>query len=237
MVQANSIQKKAWPFVIWPPLVFNLGSVVVIGGIYAVLYIMNPSAVPGSIQLSYADTQIALSAFIFVFEWIFAGVLLRSYRREQLSIRGLFSPPGKPGTFRWLPAIALFLSVNAIFLIYIGYLQARMPDLTYRGMPWTQVVLFLLLTPLTAAFTEELIWRGHILTAFEQQGKSPLFALLFSALSFSLIHGIFFPDKLLVTFLMGIIMGLYYQREKALLPLMHTHWIMDLWSFGVFFFR
>ena len=60
---------------------------------------------------------------------------------------------------------------------------------------------------------------------------------MISSVSFALIHGVFFPDKLLFTFLIGLILGFYYQKKRLLLPLMLTHWIMDLWSFGIFYFR
>jgi membrane protease YdiL (CAAX protease family) len=46
---------------------------------------------------------------------------------------------------------------------------------------------------------------------------------------------VFFPDKLLFTFLIGLILGFYYQKKRLLLLLMITHWIMDLWSIGIFF--
>ncbi len=112
-----------------------------------------------------------------------------------------------------------------------------MPDLTYRDMNPFQGIIFILLVPVTAAFTEELIWRGHILSGFELRGKSPWVALLISAVSFALIHGVFLPDKLLVTFIVGIVTGIYYLRERSLLPIMVTHWFVDVWGFGIFLLR
>ena len=119
----------------------------------------------------------------------------------------------------------------------IFFLIERMPDLAYRDMHPLQMILFMLFVPITAAFTEELIWRGHIISGFELRGKSSWVALLLSAISFALIHGVFLPDKLLVTFILGIVTGIYYLRERSLLPIMVTHWFVDVWSFGIFFFR
>jgi membrane protease YdiL (CAAX protease family) len=36
------------------------------------------------------------------------------------------------------------------------------------------------------------------------------------------------------TFVIGLIAGFYYTRERTLVPLMITHVVLDLWSFGVF---
>jgi membrane protease YdiL (CAAX protease family) len=109
-----------------------------------------------------------------------------------------------------------------------------MPDLTYKDLALWQKILFITLVPLTAAFTEELIWRGHIISGFELRGRSSMQAVLLSALSFALIHGVFMPDRLLMTFLFGIVAGYYYMRERNLVPLMFAHWLVDLWGFGFF---
>jgi membrane protease YdiL (CAAX protease family) len=149
----------------------------------------------------------------------------------------LFSSTGNPMQFRWGPAILLFVSVNALFAGYIFYLISRMPDLTYRDMTLFQVALFILLTPITAAFTEELIWRGHIISGLELRGSNSWVALLISSTSFALIHGVFFPARLLVTFFVGVLFGIYYIRQRTLLPIMVTHWIIDVWSFGILLLR
>ena len=38
------------------------------------------------------------------------------------------------------------------------------------------------------------------------------------------------------TLLFGIVTGYYYVRERNLIPLMITHAMVDLWSFGWFLF-
>lgn len=97
-----------------------------------------------------------------------------------------------------------------------------------------QITLFLVLVPVTAGFTEGLISRGHIIISFELRGRFSRVALLISALSFALIHGAFLPEKLPITFILGTVFGICYLRESAQLPLMFTHWVMDIWSFGIF---
>lgn len=229
--------KKVWCYVVWPPVVLNIGGLLLIGALYAYKYTTSPSQASGAIQISFGQIQFALSIFIFFVEWFFAGLLIYRYRKAGRSIRSLFSPTGNLLKFHRAPAIWLFVLFNAIFAGYIFYLTVKMPNLSYRDLTAFQIVLFMLLTPVTAAFTEELIWRGHILSELEAGGKKPWAVLLISSISFALIHGVFLPDKLVVTFLIGILTGGYYLRERNLLPLMITHWFVDVWSFGLFLFR
>jgi len=215
----------------------NVGGVILVAALYAYMYATSTAPAPEEIQVNFGQTQFALGILIVLVEWSFAGLLLYRYHKSNDSIRSLFSRTGKPLEFRWAPAIWLFILFNSIFVAYIYYLTVRMPDLTYRDLNPLQMILFMLFVPLTAAFTEELIWRGHIISGFELRGKRSWVALLISAISFALIHGVFLPDKLLVTFILGIVTGIYYLRERSLLPLMITHWFVDVWSFGFFFLR
>jgi membrane protease YdiL (CAAX protease family) len=235
--QMKSEKKRVWFYVIWPPILLNIGGTLLIAGMYAYRYAGSTAPIPDTLQIDFSQTQFALSAFIFLVEWFFAGLLIFRYRKSNAPVRPLFSRTENLFRFRWGPAILLFVLFNLIFAAYIYYLIARMPELTYRGMHPLQAILFILLVPATAAFTEELIWRGHIITGFLLNGKSPLAAVLISALSFALIHGVFMPDKLLATFILGIATGVYYLRERNLFPLMITHWFVDVWGFGIFFLR
>ncbi len=229
--------RNVWPYVIWPPIAFNIGAMILVSVMYISIYVATKGVEPAHFELDYGRLQLGINALVFALEWFFALVLILRYKRSGDSIRKLFSQDGSPFRFRWGAAILMFISVNAIWMVYITLLARQMPDLNYRSLSGWQMILLLVLTPTTAAFTEELIWRGHILTGFDLRGKKPLAALVISSVSFALIHGVFFPDKLLFTFLIGLILGFYYQKERILLPLMITHWVMDLWSFGIFYFR
>ncbi|WP_448337508.1 CPBP family intramembrane glutamic endopeptidase [Chloroflexus aurantiacus] len=195
--------KKVWFYIIWPPIVLNLGGLLVVAAIYAYKYASSSTPTAGTIQVSSGQIQFALSTFFFLAEWVFAGLLIYDYRKSNASIRPLFSRTANLLKFRWLPAILLFVLFNAVFIGYMLYLIARMPDLSYRDMSPVQVGLFMFLTPPTAAFTEELIWRGHILSGLELMGKKSWAALLISAASFALIHGVFLLDKLVVNVSFG----------------------------------
>ena len=54
-------------------------------------------------------------------------------------------------------------------------------------------------------------------------------------MSFAFIHGILIPDKLLVTFIFGIIAGAYYVKERNLPVLMISHVVLNVVAFGLSF--
>jgi membrane protease YdiL (CAAX protease family) len=39
---------------------------------------------------------------------------------------------------------------------------------------------------------------------------------------------------LVVTFLVGIIAGWYYWKERNLIPVIIAHWLLDVWGYGIF---
>ena len=135
------------------------------------------------------------------------------------------------------PALALFVIFNGIWAIYVltyTWIAGQWPS--YKGLYDWQKVVFIVLFPISAGFTEELFWRGFIITQLEAAGQNPRRAILFSAIGFSLVHGVFFPDKLVVTFLLGLVAGFYFVHERRLLPLMLIHTFMDIWSYGLSLF-
>jgi membrane protease YdiL (CAAX protease family) len=175
---------------------------------------------------------------IFLVEWLFALGIVSWLRRNGLPLRELIKPAGSPTLFHWGPALAMGLGINLVFVGYF-FIAARIYGdfgASYRGLPvWAQVFQLVFL-PITAAFCEELIWRGHILTQLELRGFSAWKAILLMSLSFALIHGIFLPDKLAVTFLVGIITGWYYWKERNLIPIIIAHCLLDVWGYGIFVF-
>jgi len=62
-------------------------------------------------------------------------------------------------------------------------------------------------------------------------------AIIYSSISFAFIHGVILVDKLVVTFLLGIIAGLYYVKERNLPVLLVSHVILDVITFGLSIFR
>jgi membrane protease YdiL (CAAX protease family) len=233
-MNANPLPRdqKLWIYTVLPAVILNIGSLIIYGGYYSLKY-MQPDTVAKIPQSSVTLTTYLL---IFITEWLFALLLIFWLKRNNLSARSLILPDNRKKPFRWGPALIMGISINLLFLVY--FLIARMLygdyGASYRGLPiWGQVFQLILL-PLTAAFCEELIWRGHILTQFELRGYGAWKAILLMSLSFAFIHGIFLVDKLVVTFILGIITGWYYWKERNLIPIMIAHLVLDLWGYGIF---
>jgi len=232
----NPTRGSIWLFGVLPPLILNLGAILIFGTYYALLA-TNPAAVQG---INPAQVQFLTYVFIFLVEWAFALILIARVARRGVQLRQLLAPSGGLFGFRKLPAIAIFLFVNAALGIYVLaatkiYGQwPRLDDL----QAW-QRAFVLVLVPVTAAFCEELIWRGHLISELElrrlRAGRKRVAstAIILSAISFATIHGIFLLDKLVLTFILGVGMGFYFTRERNLVPLMFSHFVADVWTFGL----
>lgn len=220
---------RLWIYGVLPALVLNSGAAALFGTYYALLA-MRPSAVA-----SISPSQVQFLAYVLVFavEWVFALLLIRQTGGGR-HLRTLIAPGGHMWAFRKLPAVVILLVFNAALAGYVWIVSAvygewpRFPDL----LTWQRAFILLAL-PITAAFSEELIWRGHLIPELEARGRTQAVAILLSATSFACIHGIFFLDKLFLTFVLGVAAGVYYVREKNLIPLMVSHLVADVWTFAL----
>jgi membrane protease YdiL (CAAX protease family) len=221
---------KLWIYAVLPALVLNIGAIVLFGTYYALLA-TRPSAVA---NLSSSEVQFYAYVLVFAVEWVFALLLIRQTASGGKHLRTLIAPGGQIWAFRKLPAVVIFLVFNAALAGYVLITSAvhggwpRFPEL----VAWQRAFMLLAL-PITAAFCEELIWRGHLIPQLEARGRTQAAAILLSAISFACIHGVFFPDKLLLTFVLGVAAGVYYVKERNLIPLMVSHWVADVWTFAL----
>ena len=87
-----------------------------------------------------------------------------------------------------------------------------------------------------AGFVEEIIWRGYFIEKLIASGRTEREAIIYSAASFAFTHGIMIWDKLIVTFIWGLIAGLYYVRERNIPELMITHIVIDIIAFWLSLF-
>jgi len=221
--------RPLWIYSVLPAVILNIGAILIFGSYYALL-----ATQPGLVA-SIRPTQVQFLAYVFVFivEWIFAIMLLRQRAAEGKTLAEMIAPDGKNFGFKRLPALGLFVIFNILFILYIPLVTAlygRWPSLSDLAL-W-QRLFMVLAVPLQAAFCEEFIWRGHIIPELKARGRSDFAAIFLSAISFALIHGIFLIDKLLLTFILGLVTGFYYLRERNLIPLMLSHYIVDLWTFA-----
>jgi hypothetical protein len=92
-------------------------------------------------------------------------------------------------------------------------------------------LLLLIFTCLTAAFTEEFIFRGYLLPRLEILFKNKWAAILGSAFLFGLVHiGYGNFERMLFPFIIGTIFGFFYYKYRSLTVLIICHFLMDFYS-------
>jgi membrane protease YdiL (CAAX protease family) len=221
-------KEKLWVYSILPIIILNLGMIFAIVTYFA-LTATQPILVAG---FSLGQLSFGLSIFICIVEWTFASLLI--IQIHWACVSNLIAPRTSLWKFRWLPALTVFVALNVIFAGYVVFVAWSNGSWYHiEGLAAWQKIVMLILIPLSAGFCEELIWRGYIFTQLGARGYGLAKVIILSAISFALLHGVWLPDKLLTTFLFGIVAGFYYARERNLVPLIIAHIVMDVWSFGL----
>jgi len=81
---------------------------------------------------------------------------------------------------------------------------------------------------LTAGVTEELIFRGYLLTRLSQLFKNNAAAIIVSSLLFSALHYKYGSYReLIFTFLVGALFSVYYMEYRNIKALMFAHFLID----------
>jgi len=199
---------------IYFPLLFNVIGFLSIGFLYAV-------------SSGLAVDFNTLQYLVFIIEWVVAFIVIGRLRRQGLPLKGFIMPRKE---FKWIPAFLVFVSLNMLLIVYLLYPLIPIPSMGHLSL--LQLLFFLALLPVTAGFVEELIWRGYFIEKLLAKGYSEWKTILFSSISFAFIHGLL-VDKLIVTFLFGLIAGIYYLRERNLVVLMGTHTVVDIVGFAL----
>lgn len=128
-------------------------------------------------------------------------------------------------------AVAILVTINIAFLAIksLGYATNQ------EGGPLKNMLgilkahpLLLLFTCITAGITEEIIFRGYIQTRIELIFKSPVLAIILSAVFFSLAHSFYGTVQEIVgPFLIGLIFAIYYYKFKNIYVLIVFHFLFD----------
>ncbi len=89
--------------------------------------------------------------------------------------------------------------------------------------------IFIIFIAITAGVTEEIVFRGYILTRLLQWLNKPYLAIGISALLFSAMHYRYNSLKeLIFTFLIGVLFGAYYFKYRNIKVLICTHILTDI---------
>jgi len=140
---------------------------------------------------------------------------LRFYIISIIAIVGLSFLAG--GTQFLLPKFGLKLESSQVLKEMVAYLHLH--------------PVLLVFTSATAAFVEELIFRGYLIPRLKMLLKRGYIAVILSALIFGFAHiGYGTLINMYVPFLIGIIFGAYYQKYRNLKVLIFSHFIIDLLS-------
>jgi membrane protease YdiL (CAAX protease family) len=227
----NRRRENPWPYLIVPVVILNLVTICTLA-VYSAFgakpYATNAST--GTQPLFWVYLASALTM------WGFALFAIIKLKREGSSISKLIAPGGNPLKVKWHSTLVVFLTICLIYAAQISLSVIIMGQWSpHSALPdWQRLVLATLI-PISFGYTEELFWRGFIITRLKAYGVSSLGLVLFSAFAYSLTRGIIIPGGIVYALLLGIVTGVYYLRERNLIPLMFAHALADALSFGLLF--
>ena len=89
--------------------------------------------------------------------------------------------------------------------------------------------LLLVFSALTAAFTEEIVFRGYLQPRFQIIFKSPFPGILISSVLFGLLHyGYGTAINMIAPFYIGLVFAFYYWKYRNIKVLIICHFLWDL---------
>jgi uncharacterized protein len=175
------------------------------------------------------DMSSRLSGYFTVLaeEWFIVLLIWLALRRRGLSFGTLVSSRWQtPAEFFKDLGLAVGFLVVAIPLV--GFLAHLIGGSTVANItPKTgfELTVFLALGA-TAAFAEELIFRGYLIRQFHAWTSSRVFAVILQGVIFGLAHG-FYHSRMLVIMVEGCLLGALVTWRKSLRPAMLAHGLQD----------
>lgn len=149
---------------------------------------------------------------------------------RKVFVKGFAEMPVLP-FLEWGIGIAVTALLALILVIWCerrGWLPSE-PDLVYRLMPTTiqeRVWAVLIVSP-TAAFCEEFLFRGYLLTQFDDWLHSLMWAWIVSSVAFGLAHFYQGWSGMIRAGLLGALLAYPVVRWGNLYPAMLAHWLID----------
>ncbi|SHJ70216.1 Membrane protease YdiL, CAAX protease family [Rubritalea squalenifaciens DSM 18772] len=137
-----------------------------------------------------------------------------------------------------IPAVSLCLGIGifSYFFLHRYLAPHRIGDyitgLEGIGSASSKPLIFIysiIASVIIAPFTEELLFRGILLTALRRK-LGTFIALFFTSLLFSLVHVQGFTDSIHV-FIMGMLLGLAYLKSRTLWPSIIAHAGFNAWLY------
>ncbi len=184
--------------------------------------------------LNYPD-KVLYSRFIFWAEVLF--LMLYASKAEHRKFLIWEDKPADIGFFIGSIVALYFLSLACGIVgsipKFLGWHESNAAFKRIVAMfinrPW-----LMLFTAVTAGVTEELIFRGYILTRLSLLFKNKYIPIIISALAFSSLHYSYRSlREYILTFLIGILFGVYYQQYRNIKVLIMVHFMIDIISLEV----
>jgi membrane protease YdiL (CAAX protease family) len=199
-----------------------------VGIILAFIIPLGLSIWMGNMHISYID-KLFYSRFFYWATVVFMFFYALKIERQPL----LIWPESKPTLGFFL------LSVLVLYLLFIvAAIASAMPILfglredntmvkmITRILKGHEALLFFI--ALTAGVTEELIFRGYLLTRLEQLFKNNNVAIIVSSLLFSALHYKYGSlHELIFAFLIGFIFSVYYVKYRNIKAIILVHFLID----------
>jgi membrane protease YdiL (CAAX protease family) len=131
---------------------------------------------------------------------------------------------------QWIIALCLLCFAAQIIsaIPYLAGLHEKSPSMQKMQVLMKQFPVFGMFTALTAGITEELFFRGYLMSRLSLFFKNPHHQVLISAGLFCAIHiSYHYTGEIIFTFLLGLIFGYHYQRFRNIKVLIIVHFIVD----------
>jgi membrane protease YdiL (CAAX protease family) len=209
-------------------------AVLIVGILLAALLPLGINVVIKQFNFSYHN-RIIYSLFV---DWIVVGFLfLYATRIEKQPLLIWIGNDSGVG-FTLLSVLVLYVAdilVGVISSIPSSFGHRESNELmrivmqVLRGHP-----LLIFFVSITAGVTEELIFRGYILTRLSAFFKKPYFPVIISSVIFSALHYKYHSlREFIFTFLFGVVCSVYYIRYRNIHALILIHFLADFIAFTV----
>jgi uncharacterized protein len=128
-----------------------------------------------------------------------------------------------------LYVIAGLLSIiPALFGFHETHAVSRTMYQLLQGHP-----MYIFIISLTAGVTEELVFRGYLLTRLSEFFKEPHIPAIISSALFAILHyGYYSLAQLLGTFFFGVFFSIFYIKYRNIHALIIAHFLIDLIAFS-----
>jgi membrane protease YdiL (CAAX protease family) len=200
-------------FLIGLPVLSNIVSFI----IFAPLFVPGRTATP----TDYQRAGMLVGSVILVIEVIAIFFIALSLRGEGATLKSLINfQSGRIQSYLIVGVVALLPTLVLSWIYQLGQAQAGVVSELAR-LTKGEIAFWYVLTPFTAAFLEETIWRGYAIPRTKGVWRS----LLLTSLSFALFHGITNPLGVVAAFGQGLVWGWNYQRTDSPIPGMVLHFI------------